>query len=130
MPWERAEENFYAAVRGGLGADLTWVTANGEETTDREALYDDLFAYAVDGLEARGVPSPEAAAYVHPLRERVEAGSTPADWKRSGVRHRLDEGDGFAEAVDGTQEAYVRRQRETLLEGTVAEWLDDPGHRA
>ena len=34
LPWHDAEHSFYAAVENGLDADLSWVTANGEGTTN------------------------------------------------------------------------------------------------
>jgi hypothetical protein len=123
LPWETARENFYAAVREGIDADLTWVTNAGETTTRARELYDDLLAHAVDGLESAGCTEAEAAYYVDPLRDRVETATTPAAWKRSEVRTRLDEGRPFAEAVTGMQRTYIDRQKETLLEGCFTDWL-------
>jgi hypothetical protein len=54
LPWETARDNFYAAVREGLDADLAWVTADGERTTDTDRRYADLFETAVEGLVSRG----------------------------------------------------------------------------
>ena len=122
LSWERARRNFYAAARDGLDADLVWITADGDETRDRSEIYRELFRYAREGLERRGLSAPEAESYVAPLRERVERATTPAEWKRERVRERLVDGQGFAEAVYGTQAEYVRRQRETLLEGHFVDW--------
>ena len=123
LPWETAKENFYAAAREGLDADLTWVTNAGETTTNARELFDDLLAHAADGLESAGCSEEEAAYYVDPLRQRAETATTPAAWKRSEVRQRLDDGDSFAEAVTGMQRTYVDRQKETLLEGCFTDWL-------
>ncbi|MFC7322964.1 hypothetical protein ACFQMF_00050 [Halorubrum rutilum] len=124
LPWERAEENFYAAARGGLDAEMTWVTADGDETTDPEELYGDLFAAAAVGLEAHGCTADRTAAALAPLRHRVETGRTPAGWKRSAVEVALDEGEAPAEAVRTTQRAYVRLQGRTLYDGSLADWPD------
>jgi hypothetical protein len=121
LGWETARSNFYAAAKDGLDGGLTWITGDGAETTEPEALFDDLLGLAAEGLRSRGVSDVES--YVEPLRARVEAGTTPADWKRERVRERLDAGASFADAVADTQRAYVEKQAETLLEGTFADWL-------
>ena len=123
LPWEAARENFYAAVREGLEADLRWITANGDETTDPEVLYGELFEYALEGLRLRDIPPERARAHVDLLRERVERGTTPAAWKRSEVGRRLDDGASLEAAVHGMQREYVRRQAATLHEGSFLEWL-------
>jgi gamma-glutamyl:cysteine ligase YbdK (ATP-grasp superfamily) len=123
MDWERAKASFYAAARDGLDADLAWVTADGQATDDRAVIYEELFENAVEGLCRRDVPEREARRYVRPLRRRVEAGTTPAGWKREQVRRRLDNGADLTEAIHGAQRAYVDHQRRTLLEGSFADWL-------
>ncbi|MFO8114818.1 MAG: hypothetical protein R6U01_05565 [Halorubrum sp.] len=124
LPWKRAEENFYAAARDGLDADMTWITADGAETTETERLYDDLFAAATTGLEEHGCTADQIAAALSPLRSRVETGRTPAAWKRSAVDVALDEGATPAEAVRSAQRAYVRLQRQTLYDDSLCDWPD------
>ena len=121
--WETAEANFYAAAADGLDADLRWITADGDETTDPDVLYSELFEYARDGLEARGVTPEDANRYLRPLRERVDREVTPASWKRREVRKRFDAGEPFTEAVWGMQAEYIRNQRDTLVDGCFADWL-------
>jgi gamma-glutamyl:cysteine ligase YbdK (ATP-grasp superfamily) len=121
--WGTAEANFYAAAENGLDADLHWVTADGEETTDTAALYAELFEYARDGLERNGVAPEAANRYLRPLRERVDRGVTPASWKRERVRERFDAGEPFAEAVWGMQAEYIDAQSDTLIEGSFVDWL-------
>jgi hypothetical protein len=121
--WETAEANFYAAAADGLDADLRWITADGDETTDADVLYSELFEYARDGLEARGVTPEDANRYLRPLRERVDREVTPASWKRREVRERFDAGEPFTEAVWGMQAEYIRNQRDTLVDGCFADWL-------
>jgi hypothetical protein len=123
LAWETARENFYAATQAGVDAELTWVTNAGDTTTDTGELYADLLAHAADGLESAGFTEAEADYYIDPLRTRVETATTPAAWKRSEVRRRLDSGDTFEDAVTGMQRTYVERQKETLLEGCFTEWL-------
>ena len=123
--WSTAKENFYAAAGAGLDSGQRWICNDGVETIDTEAVYDDIFAHAVDGLTTAGCSESEAEQYVAPLRARVDHRTTPADWKISRVRERLADGDTFAEAVVRMQRDYVRHQEETLLEGSFADWLGD-----
>jgi hypothetical protein len=123
LDWAHANANFYAAMRDGLDAEMTWITADGEETTDTEVLYAELFEYARDGLEGRGLSTEEATRYIQPLRERVDRDITPASWKRAQVRQRYAAGEPFAEAIWGMQKTYIDHQRETLIEGSFVDWL-------
>ena len=127
LDWVVAKDNFYAAMEDGLDADIYWITNAGEETTDREKLYADLFAYAKDGLQARGLSDEEAAKYLWPLRQRARHGLTPASWKREQVRNRLDDGMDFEEAVYGMQRAYIDHQSMTLIDGSFADWVGRGG---
>jgi hypothetical protein len=122
LDWETARENFYAAAEDGLDSTQRWITNDGVETSETEALYDDLLAHAADGLEARGCSSAEAADYLQPLLHRVESGRTPAAWKRREVEQRLDRGESFETAVYGMQRRYIDQQAETLVEGGFADW--------
>jgi hypothetical protein len=124
LEWERARENFYAAVEDGLRADLVWTTADGTTTRDRAVVFGELFDHARDGLTLRGLSDAEADRYLDPLCARVDAGVTPARWKHERVRNAVDAGVPFAEAVWGAQVAYVRQQSSTLIEGSFADWLD------
>jgi hypothetical protein len=122
LPWEAARENFYAATEDGIDADLRWVTHAGAETTDPREIFDDVLAHAADGLEAAGCPSGVVRRYLAPLRDRVDHGRTPADWKRENVRERLEAGASLEAAIYGMQQDYVGRQTETLVGGSFADW--------
>ncbi|QGN07713.1 hypothetical protein Hrd1104_10655 [Halorhabdus sp. CBA1104] len=122
LDWETARENFYAAARDGLEAELTWLTDDGE-TTAIEELYADLFEYARDGLELRGLSTEQAQRYIEPLRERLDRRLTPARYKHDIVSQQVRAGVPLGEAIWGMQSQYIDRQRETLLDGTFADWL-------
>jgi len=126
LSWERARENFYAAARDGLEAELHWFTADGAFTTDCETIYDDLLAAAREGLLHRGIPPEDAERYLDPLRQRAERGRTPARWKHDAVASRVEAGEPLEEAISAVQREYIDRQVHTLIEGTFADW-DDPG---
>ena len=125
LDWTIARENFYAAMVDGLEADLSWITNDGKETTDKAALYDDLLDHAEDGLVNRGLSDEEAAKYLYPLRRRVRQHATPARWKYRQIEAELEDGATLADAIETMQRRYVRRQEETLLEGSFADWIGD-----
>jgi PAS domain-containing protein len=123
LDWETARENFYAAARDGLRADITWLTTDGAETTDIDAIYSELFEFARDGLEGRGLSAEEAHEYIRPLRERLDRRTTPARWKHERVRTAVEAGVPLAEAIWGMQAEYVDHQEGTLIEDSFCDWL-------
>ena len=106
---EAAAASFYDAVANGLEADLAWVTADGDRTTDRDAIYDELFAFSRRGLREQGVPAATIDRYLSPLEARWRERTTPSRWKLERVRDGLDTGERFDDAVREMQAAYVRR---------------------
>lgn len=125
LDWWDARSNFYAAMRDGLSASISWITADGDPTTDPDRIYTDLLEAAETGLEMRGLREKEIDRYLDPLRLRVDRGITPAGWKRREVRRRLGKGKELETAINSMQQAYISRQSETLIEGTFADWLDE-----
>ena len=123
LDWADARDNFYAAVEDGVQAEFTWVTGDGDTTTDTDVIYGELFEYARDGLSLRGLSDPEIDEYLRPLAERVERRTTPARWKHRKVNRAVKAGTPFAEAVWGMQADYVDHQESTLVEGTFIDWL-------
>ncbi|MEF8854072.1 MAG: hypothetical protein V5A24_01025 [Haloarculaceae archaeon] len=122
LDWETAKSNFYAAAREGLEANIEWIDADGEAVRSPEAIYSECFEYARDGLELRGLTTPEARRYVRPLRERLDRRMTPARWKHHRVREAVADNVPLAEAIWEMQSAYVDCQAETLIEGTFVDW--------
>ncbi|MFC6906120.1 hypothetical protein [Halalkalicoccus tibetensis] len=125
LDWADARENFYAAMRDGLGADLSWITGGGEETIDGERLFADLFDHARDGLKLRGLSDQEVETYLWPLRHRARHGYSPAEWRHERVADLVEEGTSLSGAIETAQREYIDRQKETLLEGSFADWVDD-----
>jgi hypothetical protein len=118
LPWEAAEKSFYAAAEDGIDADLAWVTADGQRTTDHDTIFAEVFEYAARGLSVQGVDDPEQ--YLAPIRARWEAGTTPSQWKLDRVRAGLADGLELEAAVAAMQREYVRLSRET---DSFTEWL-------
>ncbi|AGM99990.1 hypothetical protein L593_00180 [Salinarchaeum sp. Harcht-Bsk1] len=125
LDWETAYDNFYAAMRQGIDANLLWITEDGHETRRIDAIYGDLLDQAEAGLRAKDVPSHQIDSYLRPLRKRVELRTTPATWKRDRARAAADAGGDLAEAIGTAQRAYLDRQRGTLLEGSFVDWVED-----
>ena len=125
LDWRDARENFYAAVRDGLAADLEWITEAGDRTTETDRVFDDLLRTAAAGLRMRGFDDEQAARYLGPLRFRLRSRLTPARWKQRRVAERLESDEGLAEAIPAMQRAYFDRQAATLTEGSFAGWFDD-----
>ena len=123
LDWETAEQNFYAAARDGLQADITWITNDGVETTAIDEMCGECFEFARDGLELRGLSTTEARRYIRPLRERLDRRTTPARWKHTHVRASVEAGVPLPEAIWGMQAEYIDNQVETLVEGSFTDWL-------
>jgi hypothetical protein len=120
LPWADAEASFYNAAADGIDADLRWVTANGERTTDSGVIFAELFEYARRGLTTAGIESDTINNYLDPIEARVTAGVTPSVWKKQQVRERLADGDDLQTAIEGMQQTYIELSRET---DSFAEWV-------
>jgi len=123
LDWEVAERNFYAAARDGLEAEIKWITSDGVGTTNVDEIGHELFEFARDGLEARGLSTEQAREYVRPLRERLDRKTTPARWKHRHVEASVEAGVPLAEAIWGMQAEYVDNQAGTLIEGSFVDWF-------
>ncbi len=122
LPWSVAEQNFYAAMRDGLEAELTWITADGLRTTAPDELFKDLFDHVETGLREQLLPDEHVDAYIEPLRHRVRGVRTPASWKLDIASDCVEQGASLEEAIETAQRAYLEQQRGTLLEGSFEAW--------
>lgn len=84
FPFRYAEYNFYRAAQRGLSAELLWPTLDGSSprqvvarTLCREMLED-----ADRGLEELGVDVTERTSLLQLIAERLDQGTTPAEWQR------------------------------------------------
>lgn len=110
LPWDDANESFYAAVADGPDADLRWVTRDGDPTTATARIHDELFALARRGLDEFGVDAGTIEWALAPIEARREAAHTaPSAWKRARVREAVDAGTPLREAIEKMQAAYVER---------------------
>ncbi|MEF8856242.1 MAG: hypothetical protein V5A16_02335 [Haloplanus sp.] len=120
LPWSAAEASFYDAVEHGLEADLAWITADGERTSDADVIFDEVFAHAYRGLDAACVPRADAERYLAPIEARWAERFTPSMWKKAQVREALADGGDLEAAIEHMQSRYVERSRES---DSFAEWL-------
>jgi gamma-glutamyl:cysteine ligase YbdK (ATP-grasp superfamily) len=125
LAWERAKDNFYAAVRNGFEADLVWRTVDGATTTNVDTIFTELFEYAREGLDSFGLTPAEVDTYVAPLKERVDRRTSPARWKHDRVAEHVDQGLALSDAIREMQTTYIDRQEGTFIGGTFVDWLDD-----
>jgi hypothetical protein len=120
LSWKLAKESFYNAAREGLSGTLHWLTAAGEQTTDQEQIFEEVFEIARAGLDAAGVSASQIDARIAPIERRFETRTTPSVWKREQVRDRLADGADLSTAVTRMQRAYIERSRES---DCFADWL-------
>ncbi len=106
---ERAAQGFYNAVEDGIDADLEWITADGDRTTDSATIYDEVFRFARQGLRDQGVSLATIETYLDPIERRWDERTTPSRWKLDRVREELDAGRPFDEAVTAMQTEYIER---------------------
>jgi hypothetical protein len=110
LPFAVARENFYAAARFGLGAEVGWL--DGGRHLLAQLLDEQLLDLAAGGLQAAGLGRAEADEWLGVIRGRVERRRTGADWQVAWVdRHGPD----FPALVD----AYAARQAD---DRPVHEW--------
>ncbi len=76
--FDEAKDNFFAAARHGLKAQLTWF--DGEHLPAVELISKRLLPVAERGLESASIPGTDIERYLGTIRARVESGRTGAAW--------------------------------------------------
>jgi gamma-glutamyl:cysteine ligase YbdK (ATP-grasp superfamily) len=108
LPFEAARENFYAAAKHGLCAEIVWL--GGKSRPVREVI-DELIPLARLGLTARGVTGEVADRYLDVIASRNASGQNGAAWQ---LAHFDRHGDLFRLTAD-----YLECQRSGM---PVHEW--------
>jgi hypothetical protein len=89
LPFEIARDNFYAAARNGLRAELIWL--NGRRVRVRELLLEQLLPMARHGLESLDLDPEDIDRYLGIMEVRVRKESNGTSWQRAFVaRHGRD----------------------------------------
>jgi len=110
LAFATARDNFYAAARYGLDAQVTWL--DGRKGPVHALLGEQLLPLARDGLEALAIDRDDIDKYIGIIEGRMRSAQNGAAWQRAYVaRH----GDNMAALT----EAYYRRQERGL---PVHEW--------
>jgi len=101
LPFELARENFYAAARWGLRAEVTWF--DGVRLSLKRLVLERLLAVARRGMLALGVDPQESEYWLGIIARRVASGRNGAAWQRAWVaRHGRD--------FRGLMQAYLEGQ--------------------
>ncbi|MCO6413416.1 MAG: glutamate--cysteine ligase [Thiogranum sp.] len=101
LPFATARDNFYAAARHGLDAQITWL--DGRKLPVQGLLLDELIPLARYGLGLLDIDAAERDHYLDIIRQRVGNACTGAAWQRAYVvRHACD--------MAALTEAYYQRQ--------------------
>jgi CBS domain-containing protein/gamma-glutamyl:cysteine ligase YbdK (ATP-grasp superfamily) len=78
LSFDDAKENFFAAARYGLNAQLRWL--DGESLSATFLILNELLPLARAGLKQSNVDSSDIDKYLGVLEERVRSGQTGAQW--------------------------------------------------
>ncbi len=116
MPFVDAAENFFAASRLGLSAEMTWLDGRGWQA--RDLLTKELLPRAREGLQRKGVVASDIETYMGIIEERVATGRSGARWILDS-HERLENVASEAERLSAITGAMRRQQGEGL---PVARW--------
>jgi len=103
IAFSQARDNFYAAARHGLNAQVGW--GDSQRGPLRALLLSELLPLARQGLAALEIDTADSEHYLGIIEARARGRATGADWQRAWVaRHGPD--------MVALTEAYARRQQE------------------
>lgn len=92
MTFDNAKENFFAAARHGLRAQLTWV--DGKSQPASALILEHLLPLARAGLHTAHVDAADIDRYLGTIEERVRSGQTGAQWTLDSLAALGHEGTG------------------------------------
>lgn len=106
MTFDEAKNNFFAAARYGLKAQLAW--AGGHDWPASALILEHLLPIAREGLKQAGVDAEDRSRYLDVIAERVERDQTGALWSLRSLA---------AMGERGTREMRHRALTESMLDG-------------
>ncbi|HED19063.1 MAG TPA: glutamate--cysteine ligase [Gammaproteobacteria bacterium] len=110
LPFTVARDNFYAAARDGLDAQITWL--DGRKLPVQTLLLDQLVPLARYGLGLLEINEQDRDLYLGIVKDRIRNACTGASWQRAYLaRHSSD--------MQALTEAYYERQQSGV---PVHEW--------
>ncbi len=102
LPFATARDNFYAAARDGLNAQLVWL--DGHRIPAQRLLLEELLPHADEGLELLGIDYADRQRYLGSLFRRIDLARTGSLWQRRFVERRGAD-------MRALTEAYYERQQ-------------------
>lgn len=96
LDFKDARENFYAAAKRGLGANITWL--DGQSGDIQSLIAGTLCDQSQDGLISAGVDKADARNIIDIIRQRARTGMNGAAWQRAWVNCNGTNFQGLAEA--------------------------------
>ncbi|MBW2274852.1 MAG: glutamate--cysteine ligase [Deltaproteobacteria bacterium] len=114
--FDSAHSNFYRAAQQGLGAELLWPRAPGEEavSSDARELVLRMIPLAQAGLEGAGVDADQARTLLSVIEERTRCGMTGSAWQRLTLEALEARGLTRRAALHGMLERYLEHSSGTL----------------
>lgn len=105
MPFATAKQNFYAAAKHGLQAELNWDGDVYQGVSLQRLILEKLLPLAEKGLRALGIENDSICHYLNIIRERTKTGQTGAVWQ---IKHfEKHHGDLHKLAADYKQHQFV-----------------------
>jgi CBS domain-containing protein len=115
FPFEEAKENFLAAARHGLKAQLTWIGGprggHGQRYSAPALILDVLLPLAKSGLKAAGISTGDIDRYLGIIEARVGADRTGSQWAISSLA---------AMESEGTHDLRLRSLTAVMLKNQVS----------
>ena len=108
MNFDDARNNFLAAARHGIDAQLSW--AGSSPTPADRLILDELLPLAREGLEVPGLAKENIDLYLGVVEERVRSRRTGAQWQLGSMAAMADEGP-MSERLSALTAAIADRQR-------------------
>ncbi len=98
LPFSVARDNFYAAAKYGLSANVTWLSGRSGKMTE---LLEQLIPLAREGLNRLGCDQTDIERYSSVLQNRVASGQTGSIWQ---LKHLERNGGDLCELVSAYRE--------------------------
>jgi CBS domain-containing protein/gamma-glutamyl:cysteine ligase YbdK (ATP-grasp superfamily) len=116
MNFDEAKENFFAAARYGLNAQLRWV--DGKSLSASSLILNELLPLARAGLKQSDIDSSDIDKYLGIIEERVQNGQTGAHWMLKSIAS-LDRNEPSEMRARTLTSSILSRQKE---ENPVHKW--------
>lgn len=105
LPFALARDNFYAAARDGLDAQITWL--DGRKLPIRTLLQDQLVPLARYGLGLLDIDTQDRDLYLGIIKQRIRNACTGTNWQRAWVARHGNDMQALTEACYERQQSGV-----------------------